>query len=419
MTLAVDGAIESAAVSLFTAPSDADRRAALATLAAAGPAVRVPLPGGRYGWLVTGYADVREVLADPHVVRDGTGVAGPLVDELPPGVAEGLFRHMLNQNPPDHGRLRRLVSAAFTRRRVEAMAPRIQQLTDALLDRLRATAPHDRPVDLVAALAAPLPVRVIGDLLGVPEHDFPRFRAWTRPLVTGALAGRDAYVEAAVGMLGLLRDLVANRRLTPGDDLLSALVAARDGTDGMGDDRLDEDELTSAGFLLLAAGHETTVNLIANGVHALLTHPGQLALLRERPDLLPAAIEELLRHDGPVQVTLPYVASAPVHVGGVTIPAGEIVVPSLTAAGRDPARFRGPERVDVTRGDSGHVAFGHGIHHCLGAPLARLEGRIAIGTLLARFPDLRPAVPAAALVRTPGLLMNGFAELPVLLGAPA
>jgi cytochrome P450 len=410
MTLAVDGVIESAAATLFTAPSDADRRGALATLTAAGPAVRIPLPGGDTGWLVSGYPYVRAVLTDPRVVKQSGLFGGPFTDELPPGVAAGLFRHMLNANPPDHGRLRRLVASAFTRRRAEAMAPRIQQLADAFLDAV----PVDGPVDLVMALAAPLPVRVIGDLLGVPEADFPRFRAWTRPLVTGVLAGRDAYVDAAVGMLDLLRELVARCRAERGDDLLSALAAGRDAGD-----QLDEDELTSAGFLLLAAGHETTVNLIANGVHALLTRPDQLALLRARPDLLPGAIEEVLRHDGPVHVTLPYVTTASVPVGAMTIPAGEIVLAALTAAGRDPARFTDPERLDLTRADAGHLAFGHGIHHCLGAPLARLEGRIAVGTLLARFPQMRLAVPPDTLVRTPGLLMNGFAALPVLLGAPS
>jgi cytochrome P450 len=415
MTLAADVAVENSAAALFTAPSDTDRRAALAVLAAAGPVVRIPLPGGNTGWLVTGYPHVRAVLTDPRVVKQLGLFGGPYTAELPPGVAAGLFRHMLNANPPDHGRLRRLVAAAFTRRRAEAMAPRIQQLTDAFLD----TVPAGGPVDLVETLAAPLPVRVIGDLLGVPETDFPRFRAWTRPLVTGVLAGRDAYVDAAVGMLDLLRGLVAQRRTEPGDDLLSALVAARDGVDGRGTDRLDEDELTSAGFLLLAAGHETTVNLIANGAHALLTHPDQLVLLRDRPDLLPAAVEEVLRHDGPVHVTMPYVTTAPVPVGGITIPAGEIVLAGLTAAGRDPAHCTEPGRLDIGRVDLAHVAFGHGIHHCLGAPLARLEGRIALGTLVARYPNLRLAVPPDALVRTPGLLMNGFAALPVLLGAPA
>jgi cytochrome P450 len=296
------------------------------------------------------------------------------------------------------------------------MAPRIQQVTDGLLDSL----PPDGPVDLVEALAAPLPVRVIGDLLGVPEADFPRFRTHTRPLVTGVLAGRGPYVDAAVGMLDLLRELVVRHRADPGDDLLSALVAARDGATGEGRaDRLDEDELTSVGFLLLAAGHETTVNLIANGTYALLTHPDQRALLRARPDLLPAAVEELLRHDGPLNVTLPYVTTAPVPVGDVTIPAGEAVLAALVAAGRDRTRVAHPERLDLARTDGAHVAFGHGIHHCLGAPLARLEGRIALGALLARFPHLRLAAAPEDLVRLPGLLMNGFAALPVLPGASA
>jgi cytochrome P450 len=219
-------------------------------------------------------------------------------------------------------------------------------------------------------------------------------------------------VDAAVAMLDLLRELVARRRVAPGDDLLSALVVARDSGD-----RLDEDELTSAGFLLLAAGHETTVNLIANGVHALLTHPDQLARLQARPDLIECAVEEVLRHDGPVHVALPYVTTGPVEVGGVTIPAGDLVLAGLTAAGRDPSRFAEPQRLDLTRPDGGHLAFGHGIHHCLGAPLARLEGRTALGTLLARFPRVRLAAPAEDLVRTPGLLMNGFATLPVLLDA--
>ena len=413
MTATIGSDLDAAAAALFTAPSDSTRRAALAALTAAGPAVRIPLPSGQFGWLVTGWAEVRQVLTHPHVVKEAGLLAGPFVPDLPPGVAAGLFQQMLNRNPPDHGRLRRLVASAFTRRRVDALAPRIQELTDALLGRIDGAVADGRPVDLVEALAAPLPVQVIGDLLGVPERDFARFRSYTRPLVTGTLAGRDAYVTAAVGMLDLLRELVAHRRVAPGDDLFSALVAVQEAGD-----RLTEDELTSAGYLLLAAGHETTVNLIANGVHALLTHPDQLALLRERPDLLPAAVEELLRHDGPLHVTVPYVTSGPVDVGGVTIPAGEVVLAGLTAAGLDPARFPEPERLDLTRNDTGHVAFGHGIHHCLGAPLARLEGRIALGTLLARFPHLRPAVPADALVRTPGLLMNGFGALPVLVSAP-
>ncbi len=200
----------------------------------------------------------------------------------------------------------------------------------------------------------------------------------------------------------------------PADDLLSALVAVHD-DDG---DRLTQDELTSMVYLLLLAGHETTVNLIGNGVRALLTHPDQLALLRAEPQRIGAAVEELLRFDGPLQSAIPMLAVAPVEIGDVTVPAGEVVVISLLAANRDPARLPDADRLDVTRPDTsqrGHLAFGHGIHHCLGAPLARLEARIALGAVIARYPRLRLALPAAELVRTPGLLMNGLVELPVRL----
>jgi cytochrome P450 len=216
MTATIATGVDAAAAVLFTAASDADRRAAWAVVAAAGPVVAVPLPSGTRGWLVTGHAEVRQVLTDPRVVKQVGLFGGPFTDDLPAGVAAGLFRHMLNANPPDHGRLRRLVGAAFTRRRVDALAPRIQQIIDELLDRV----PADGPVDLIEALAAPLPVRVIGELLGVPEADSPRFRACT-PLVAGVLAGRDAYVDAAVAMLDLLHELVARRRADPGDDLAS------------------------------------------------------------------------------------------------------------------------------------------------------------------------------------------------------
>jgi cytochrome P450 len=397
----------------FTATTDVARRAAYAALAAAGPVVRLPLPSGQLAWLVTGHAHVRQVLVDPRLRRGGPN--GPFAADLPPGIDVALNSSMLTADPPDHGRLRRLVSAAFTRRRVDAMAARIQQITDDLLDDLPAD--PAQPVDLVEAFAYPLPMTVICHLLGVPDDLRPRFRACSRVLVTGSLAGLDVYHAAATEMVGILRGLVADRRVAPSADLLSALVAARDGEGG--DDRLTEDELTSTAFLLLVAGHETTVNLVANGVHALLERPDQLALLRAEPHGLSAAVEELLRHDGPVQVTIPLVTVEPVEVGGVVIPAGEVVVPGLLAANRDPARFARPDRLDLQRLDGGHVAFGHGVHHCLGAPLARLEGRIALGTLIGRYPGLRLAVPADDLVRPPSFLMNGLAALPVLLGEPA
>jgi cytochrome P450 len=373
--------------------------------------VRIALPAGGSGWLVTGWADVRQVLTDPRLHRRGPG-GGPFADELPDGRGTALYTSMLAANPPDHARLRRLVASAFTRRRVDGLAPRIQRITDDLLDALPAD--PDRPVDLVDALAYPLPMTVICELLAVPEERRSEFRACSRVLAAGTVAGRGPYTDAAVAMVRMLRGLIAERRAAPGDDLLSALVAARDE-----DDRLTEDELTSTAFLLLVAGHETTVNLVDNGVRALLANPAQLALLRAEPHRIADAVEELLRLDGPVQVTLPLTATEPIELGGVTVAPGDVVVPGLLAANGDPARFADPHRLNLRRVDGGHVAFGHGSHHCLGAPLARLEGRIALGTLLGRYPRLRLAVPDDELERSPSFLMNGFAALPVLLGAPA
>jgi cytochrome P450 len=228
-------------------------------------------------------------------------------------------------------------------------------------------------------------------------------------VASGSAVDPQLWVEAATGLVAFVRDLVATKRAHPADDLMSALVAARDGAD-----RLTEDELTSMVFLLLVAGHETTVNLIGNGMYTLLIHPDRRALLQAEPERLPAAIEELLRFDGPVQVATFRWTSAPVPVGGTVIPAGEIVVPGLLAANRDAARIPDPAVFDPTRaaGAAAHVAFGYGVHHCLGAPLARLEGRIAMGSLLARLPDLRLAVPVAELRWRPSVLMHGLAALP-------
>ncbi len=211
-------------------------------------------------------------------------------------------------------------------------------------------------------------------------------------------------------MVGFPRELVAAKRADPTEDLLSSLVAVRDGAD-----QLSEDELTSMAWLLLVAGHETTVNLIGNGVVTLLTHPEQPALLRAQPDRLGAAIEDLLRFTGPVQVATPRHTTEPVDINGITIPAGELVIPVLLAANRDPACIARPDTVDITRTDNPHLAFGHGIHHCLGAPLARLEGRIALGSLLARLPRLRLAVPPEHLTWRPSVIMHRLDALPVIL----
>lgn len=392
---------ETLAEAPFTLTDGPRRRARYAELAATGPVHRIALPTGTLAWLITGYDEARQALHDPRLVKTATLLSRDL---LSPEIFAACSHHMLNRNPPDHTRLRRLVTAAFTRRRIERLAPRIQQITDELLDAM-ATAAH---TDLIDSFAQPLPITVICELLGVPAQRRTEFREWSAILISGALAGPDTFAAAATGMVSYLRELVATKRAAPADDLISALVAVRDGQD-----LLSEDELTSMVFLILTAGHETTVHLIGNGVLALLTHTEQWALLRAQPDRLPDAVEELLRFDGPVQAATFRFTVEPVDIGGVTIPAGEIVIPGLLAANRDPACTARPDALDITRAENPHLAFGHGIHHCLGAPLARLEGRIALGTLLARFPRLRLAVPAEQLTRRPGVILHGLDALPV------
>jgi len=262
-------------------------------------------------------------------------------------------------------------------------------------------------VDLLTAFAYPLPITVICELLGVPPGDRHLFRMWIGPLVAGLMSPFEEFAAAATALVHYTRELLARKRAEPADDLLSALVAVRDGADA-----LTEDELTSMVFLLLAAGHETTVNLILNGMLALLEHPDQLAGLRTRPDRIGAAVEELLRYDGPVQTALPLVCVAPMTLAGIELRPREIVLVSPLAASRDPATAHDAARLDVFR-DSPHLAFGYGVHHCLGAPLARVEGRIALGTLVSRFPRMRLAVPAAELVRPAGMVINGLTALPV------
>ena len=394
------------AVAPFSITDGPRRHARYAELAAVSPVHHIVLPTGQPAWLITGYEEARQALHDPRLVMSEAALATLSPDQLMPDTLAALGSHMLNRNPPDHTRLRRLVTATFTRRRIEQLAPRIQKITDELLDAIDTAA----QADLIASFALPLPITVICELLGVPADRRAEFHDWSTTIMAGALAKPDTYRLATTAMLRHLRELLKVKRAAPADDLLSALVDVRDGQD-----RLSEDELTSMVFVILVAGHETTVNLIGNGVHALLTHPEQLALLRAQPDRLPQAIEELLRFDGPVQVGTLRFTAEPVDIGGVTIPAGEIVVPGLLAANRDPACTAQPDALDITREDNPHLAFGHGIHHCLGAPLARLEGRITLGTLLARFPRLRLAVPAEQLTWRPSVLLNSLDELPVML----
>jgi cytochrome P450 len=311
---------------------------------------------------------------------------------------------MLNSDPPDHERLRRLVTKAFTARRIERLRPRIEEITTGLLDAIG----DRREIDLLDEFAFPLPITVICELLGMSTEGNDDFRRWSNLLLSNA--SREGVEVAAREMGQALIDLVEAKRADPGDDLLSALVASRDA-----DDRLSEGELVAMAFLLLVAGHETTVNLIGNGVLALINNPEQQAELRADRSLLPRAIEEFLRYQGPLNHATLRFTLAPAEIGGVTVPDGEFVVVSLSSANRDERRFGDPDHLDIHRDAGGHLGFGHGIHYCLGAPLARLEAEIAFTGLLDRFDRIELGVPAEELSWRQGNLIRGLERLPVRL----
>ena len=380
------------------------------------PVTSVITPEGQRAWLITRYEDVRKALADPRLSKDWRKLRSP--GFVPDPSVGFLMAHMLNADPPDHTRLRRLVQKAFTPGRVAALRPRVEAITASLLDAMAGGGsaggsggdPGDGVVDLITAFAFPLPMTVICELLGIPDDDREEFKTWSQ-VILSSTATFDEYRAAGGAMYGYFTRLLADKRAAPADDLLSALITARDSGDS-----LDEPELLAMIFLLLVAGHETTVNLIATGTLALLAHPSELSRLRTDPALLPAAVEELLRYANPLNHATDRYAPEPLEVGGVTIPAGEPVLVVTSSANRDPDRFPDPDRLDLGRDASGHVAFGHGIHYCVGAPLARLEGEIAFGALLARFPGLSLAVDPAALRWRPSSLIHGLETLPVRLG---
>ncbi|SFC98815.1 cytochrome P450 family protein [Streptomyces aidingensis] len=376
-----------------------------ARLRAEGPVHPVRDPDGEELWLVVGHEACRTAYTHPLLSRDWrkSGDVRQIIntDQDQPALA-----HMLMSDPPEHTRLRRLVAKEFTPRRIQALAPRIQQLTGELLDAMLAR--PERRADLIAAFAFPLPMTVICELLGVPALDRAAFRAWSDEMV--ARTSPEAEARAYREMPAYLAGLIEAKRADPGDDLLSALIHTADADD----DRLGPDELIGMCVLLLIAGHETTVNLIGNGMRALFAHPGQFAALRADPDgLLDGAIEEMLRYDGPVETCTDRLALADVEIGGVTIPAGATVLIATADADRDPERFPEPDRFDIRRDARGHIAFGHGLHYCLGAPLARLEARIAFRSLLERCPGLAPDADEATLPWMPGLLIRGVRKLPV------
>ncbi|MFE9661459.1 cytochrome P450 [Streptomyces sp. NPDC005955] len=383
---------------------DADPYTAYARLRERGPVHQVVVPDRGLVWLVVGYEAAREAFSSPKLSRDWqrewrqTGWRPPYALDMLGNA------NMLLSDPPHHTRLRKLVSREFTARRVEAMRERIQEITDELLDRM--TAEGARRADLIDAFAFPLPMTVICELLGVPGLDRTAFHAWTNE--TLAPTSPEAEKEAYEQVMPYLRELIAAKRESPGEDLLSALIHTAD----EGGDRLTEEELISLAFLLLVAGHETTVNLISNAVRALLAHPEQLAAVRADPaGLVEGLVEETLRYDGPVETTTPRIALEETEIDGVRVPRGAIVLIAMAAADHDPARFPDPTDFDVRRETRGHAAFGYGIHHCLGAPLARLEGKVALRTLLERCPDLAADGEQGEWI--PGMLIRGVRDLPV------
>jgi cytochrome P450 len=372
------------------------------------------LPDKRTAWLVTRYEDVAGVLKNDAFAKDRLNAIDPdRPAKAPwvPGFLKPIERNMLDLDAPDHGRLRGLVSKAFTPRLLERLRGRIEALSEELLDAMEARARREGRVELVGDYALPLPATVIAELLGVPAEDHRRFHRWSSGLVSVS-SKRDMIraLPAALAFVRYLRKLVRQRRAAPENDLISALVRVE-----AAGDVLSEDELLAMAFLLLVAGHETTVNLIASGALALLEHPEQADALREDPSLLKPAVEELLRYTSPVEMATERYAREDLMVAGTKIPRGDLVLAVLGSANRDEQHFENPDVLDLRRDPNRHLSFGRGgVHHCLGAPLARMEGQIAIGALLRRFPQARLPVPAETLRWRRGLFLRGLERLPIV-----
>ena len=357
--------------------------------------------GGRTSYLVTGYAEAREALGDARLSKDTAAFFAGKGSQrrLHPAVAHT----MLASDPPQHTRLRKLVTKAFTKGAVAQLRPFIGRVTDELLDQW----PVGEQFDFVTSLAIPLPVIVICELLGVPAGDRPDVQSWSGALFA---AGNPDVIDAASHSLAdYITTLIATKRLHPGSSLLDRLISARDG-----DDHLSEEELVSLAVLLLVAGHETTTNFLGNATLALLQRPAELDRLRKNPDDVPAVLDELLRFDSPVSTATFRFTTEAVALGGTEIPAGAPVLIALGAANRDPERFPSPDLLDLDRDATAHLSFGHGIHRCVGAPLAKAEAEIALRAVLSRFPGIRLAAPPDHLEWRRTRLVRGLAALPVL-----
>jgi len=376
------------------------------TVSGGRPVFRAELPDGRIVWLVSGYENVRQMIIDQRFSRALAVAPG----RAQPGFEMSAAGSINGMDPPEHTRLRKLVASAFTARRVEALRPRVASIVNELID---AMAGRPQPADLVGGFSLPLPAQVICEMLGVPAADLEQFHAWSDTIIGDWQRDSDEIMTALAALYGYFGTLIEIKRARPADDLMSALIAARDDAD-----RLSEQELTVMCCTLLIGGHETTANQINLSLLLLLDHPGQVATLRADPGLIPAAVEELLRCTRLGGLPPARVTTEDVQLGGVTIPAGEQVMPLYSTANRDPSAFTDPDRLDVTRDAASHLSFGAGVHHCLGAQLARVELQEAFRGLIGRLPALRLAVPASDLEFKPGMAIHSLRELPVLWGEP-
>lgn len=381
-----------------------------AWMRAEAPVYRVNLPGREPAWLIARYDDVTAALKDERLVKDrNNAMSAEQLAKQPwvPGFLKPIERNMLTLDDPDHARLRGLVHKAFTPRLIENMRDRIQSITDELLD----TAERNGGMDLIRDFALPLPVTVIADILGVPAADRHKFHQWSHTMISSSAASgiRQLLVLPSLfAFLSYIRKLVKLRRAEPQDDLTTALIQAQEAGD-----QLSEDELVGMIFLLLVAGHETTVNLIGNGMLALMQNRDQLEKLQQNPALIKTAIEELLRYESPVEMGDERFAREDMSVAGVTIRRGDMVYASLASGNRDERQFANPDTLDITRDPNRHLAFSQGIHYCLGAPLARIEGQTAINTLLRRMPNVRMTTPVDQLLWNKGVMLRGLSALPV------